>query len=574
MQEGPKLLWWRIHLLALAKAPHLTSVAICFFVTTLCATGIWALLAQVVVYPLLIGFSAIKAQYLTNIFMDSLGPGSPGPLQEMGHGYSDYSDILGRGIKGNHWESLARSWRARTQLTPSQWRLGSKAKRGRRRWSQPYRCLGRSIWYLHIFTTLIYIDHIYISHIFTCVSMFQPYIVCRLYVVDKWVLAFRGKRHAETAILSWFCSGFFACLPGDILWSGILFHCRGRWPWLHHRFLGGFALDDHRSELRFPAGWSSCGPLVSTWVAIWICQPSSTGHPSHWTTQRNEMDTLNRSRPVNLGSDCGGCTGLVWAPRSALGSASNPFNGCGISGCGIRTSEALFPNSEAPGIVSLHLMLWAGHSAGLWDCSSYNAVWRQILLLVDCCVVAVNVNAITAVIFMLLLVTLFQDLILIQITVDFHLLTLVVTMATMAFDCPWVPSQGWCLHSLETIRTISWMNHSLSRRQRVVASTQRTEHLGIPLVSGPIPSAIWCSGTLGYCDMICDMWYVGLCGHFASRSPCFLFWYRMHDDILFQTFYTYTYIYIYICRSMPHVFSSFGVWQNSCHVAGTLRHSS
>ena len=81
-------------------------------------------------------------------------------------------------------------------------------------------------------------------------------------------------------------------------------------------------------------------------------------------------------------------------------------------------------------------MLWAGHSAGLWDCSSYNAVWRQILLLVDCCVVAVNVNAITAVIFMVLLVTLFQDLILIQITVDFHLLTLVVTMATMAFDCP------------------------------------------------------------------------------------------------------------------------------------------
>ena len=83
---------------------------------------------------------------------------------------------------GPHWESLARSWRDRTQLTPSQWRLGSKAKRGRRRWSQPYRCLGRSIWYLHIFTTLIYIDHIYISHIFTRVSMFQPYIVCRLTV--------------------------------------------------------------------------------------------------------------------------------------------------------------------------------------------------------------------------------------------------------------------------------------------------------------------------------------------------------------------------------------------------------
>ena len=42
--------------------------------------GIWALLAQLVAYPLLIGMCAIKAQYLTNLVVDSLG--TSGPLQD------------------------------------------------------------------------------------------------------------------------------------------------------------------------------------------------------------------------------------------------------------------------------------------------------------------------------------------------------------------------------------------------------------------------------------------------------------------------------------------------------------
>ena len=53
----------------------------------------------------------------------------------------------------------------------------------------------------------------------------------------------------------------------------------------------------------------------------------------------------------------------------------------------------------------------------------------------------------------------------------------------------WCSFSGWCLQSLETIRTASWMKHSLNRRQRVVTSTQDTEHLGILLAMGLIPFA-------------------------------------------------------------------------------------
>lgn len=84
------MVWVKAWLLYFAVADSMLTVAVnlgllpqfVFVPYLIDGAGIWALLAQVVVYPLLIGFSAIKAQYLTNIFMDSLGPGSPGPLQD------------------------------------------------------------------------------------------------------------------------------------------------------------------------------------------------------------------------------------------------------------------------------------------------------------------------------------------------------------------------------------------------------------------------------------------------------------------------------------------------------------
>lgn len=84
------MVWVKAWLLYFAVADSMLTVAVnlgllpqfVFVPYLIDGAGIWALLVQVVAYPLLIGFSAVKAQYLTNIFMDSLGPGSPGPLQD------------------------------------------------------------------------------------------------------------------------------------------------------------------------------------------------------------------------------------------------------------------------------------------------------------------------------------------------------------------------------------------------------------------------------------------------------------------------------------------------------------